>query len=97
MYRANIFLTHLSCWVYHFPWCGDSLRRLFIRAALFLFKTADDGAQPLDVACDNGQGDITLEAFNAMVRAHVQPVNLQGIDRRFHCGVLLPSMQKFRV
>ncbi len=55
---------------------------------------AQDGAQALHVARNDGECDVSLEAVDPMVRADVQAVLLQGIDGRLHCAVLLAQPHK---
>jgi hypothetical protein len=42
---------------------------------------AQDSAQTLNVACNDGQRNVSLEANYAMIRANVQAMLLQRIDR----------------
>jgi hypothetical protein len=64
---------------------------------VLLFLAAQRGAQALDVARHDRQGDIALEAVDAVVRTFVQPVDFERIDRRLHRRVTVTQADKLRV
>jgi len=51
----------------------------------------------MEVAREHGQGDVTLETLEAMVRAAIQAVSLERIDRRLHGGMAAAQALKTRV
>ena len=48
----------------------------------FCIRREQEGAQPMTVAADHGQGHVTLEAVQAMIGAVVEAMSLLGIDLR---------------
>ena len=46
-----------------------------------------DGAEAVQIATDDGKGDVALESVDAMAATDVQSVHLQGVDGRLHCAV----------
>ena len=84
------------------PFVATALDSQFIRIALFVRAphicgyVSDDCAQALDVAGNNGKGDITFEAVNSMIPAQILTVNTKSVDRRFNGRVLLSCLNKFR-
>ena len=56
-----------------------------------------DGAEAVEIAPDHGQGDVAFEAVDAMVAANIQSVRLQGVDGRFHAGVVAAQANELRI
>ena len=75
-------------------WCSG---RTTIGTPLSLrLLLAQQGAQALDVARHHGQGHIALETIEAMIQTAVQAMDLQGVDGRFHRGVLAAQADEIR-
>jgi hypothetical protein len=51
--------------------------------------------QYLNVSRQHGQSHITLKAFEAKIEALIHSMIFKGVDRRFHCGMLMASLDKF--
>ncbi len=51
----------------------------------------------MQVTADHGECHVALKAVEAMIGAAVEPMSLQGIDRRLHGGVPTAQAPEFRV
>jgi hypothetical protein len=53
------------------------------------------GTQDLNVSRQHGQSHITLKSVEAKIEASIQSMIFKGVDRRFHCGMLMARLDEF--
>jgi len=59
-----------------------------------LLLLPQDGADAVNVSGHYSQCHITMESIDAMIRAHVEPVHLECVNRRFHRRVRAPGFDE---
>ena len=88
--------THLSLG----PGCTAvalcSGRRFSPVFVLFGVLREQDGAEAMEIARHHGEGHVALEAVEAMIRAAVEPMGFERVDRRLHGRVLAAQAHEAR-
>ena len=73
-------------------WSG---RAFFLLAQSLDLALLEDGTEALRIACDHRQGDVALEAVDAVIETDVQTMNFQRVDGRLDRRVLAAQTDEF--